>query len=182
MHYVLDCDCGRTISVRETAAGAKEQCECGRTHVVPSLHELRRLAGLRPPELPPEKVVETLLLARKLPEEDRCVLCGTATEDVVCCTTECEKAQTLSGSPPRWLYLLSYLTFGWIGVTAVHATSRDDREWGTDRVFPLPLRVCADCGHRLDDPSALRTALSRVPVYRRLLEKYPRARITVSSK
>jgi hypothetical protein len=86
IHYALDCECGRKVIVRETAAGAKEQCECGRTFVIPSLHELRRLAGFRPPVLPPEKVVETLLLAGKLPEEDCCVLCGTATDGLIRCT------------------------------------------------------------------------------------------------
>jgi hypothetical protein len=180
MEYELDCECGNTIRVRETAAGAREQCPCGRTLVVPSLHELRRRAGLHQPELPIETVVETLLLARKLPADDRCALCGTATDGLIWCTTECERAYVQSGRPARWVYLLGLLTFGWVGAAVVHATAEDDREWGKDRVFPLPLRVCAGCRPRLDGPSALRSALWRVPVYRRLLEKYPGARITVS--
>src|SRR5262249_4052751 len=105
MHYQLDCECGNKLTVRETAAGAKEQCPCGRTVVVPSLHELRRRAGLPGPGLSPEKVVETLLLAGKLPEETHCVLCGAATDRVICCTTECERAYIESGRPAWWVYL-----------------------------------------------------------------------------
>jgi hypothetical protein len=97
MQYELHCECGETLHVRETAAGAKEQCRCGRTLVVPSLHELRRSAGLPALGLSPEKVVETLLLAGKLPEEDHCILCGTPTDGLLCCRTECERAYTQRG-------------------------------------------------------------------------------------
>ena len=187
MQYELDCECGNKILVRETAAGAKELCVCGRKLVVPSLHELRQRAGLPLPGLSPEKVVETLLLAGKLPQEDFCVLCGTATEGVICCTTECERAYVQSSEPPWWWVfpdiLLSVLPFGWIGQAIVSpGFEEEEREWGTDRVFPLPLRVCASCQHNLTDPSRMKAALNRVPLYRRLLEKYPDARITLPSR
>jgi hypothetical protein len=181
MQYELHCECGETLTVRETAAGAKEQCRCGRTLLIPSLHELRRSAGLPEPGLSPEKVVETLLLAGKLPQENHCILCGTATDGLLCCRTECERAYVQSGRPPWWVYLFSYLTFGWIGVVAASASRREDREWGKDRIFPLPLRVCGACQHQLAGPAELKAALCRVQVYRHLLEKYPYARVTVSS-
>jgi hypothetical protein len=181
VHYELDCECGNKLSVRETAAGAQELCSCGRTLIVPSLHELRSRAGLPAPGLSPEKVVETLLLAGKLPEEDHCVLCGVATTASICCTTECERASVVSGRPSWWVYLLGFLTFGWLGVAVARATAGDDREWGRDRIFPLPLRVCANCRDQLTRAADLKAALSRVPVYRRLLEKYPNARVSLSS-
>src|SRR5262249_51142395 len=99
MEYALDCECGEKLIVRETAAGATEQCRCGRTIVVPSLHNLRRMAGLPEPGLTPEKAVETLLLAGKLPQEKHCVVCGDATDDSICCKTECERAYVESGRP-----------------------------------------------------------------------------------
>jgi hypothetical protein len=186
MQYELDCACGNKILVRETAAGAKELCPCGRTLVVPSLHELRQRAGLPVPGLSPEKVVETLLLAGKLPQEDACVLCGITTEGVLCCTTECERAYVQSSQPPWWWLVLSVflnlLPFGWIGDVIVSPGSGEESEWGTDRVFPLPLRVCADCQHLLTDPCLMKEALNRVPLYRQLLEKYPEAKITMSSR
>ena len=181
VEYELECECGNRITVRETAAGVKELCSCGRTVLVPSLHELRHRAGLPQPGLTPEKVVETLLLAGKLPEDHHCVLCGVVTDGVICCTTECERAYIQSGRPRWWVYLLSILTFGWPGAAVVYATSREDREWGKDRILPLPLRVCGDCRSHLTGRPALKAALSRVPVYQRLLDKYPDARITLSS-
>lgn len=180
MQYQLDCECGDQVSVGEGAAGSTRECRCGRTLVVPSLDELRRQAGLRPPELPIEKVVETLLLAGKLPEEHTCILCGALTDASICCTTECERAYVKSGQPPWYVYVLGYITFGWVGV-AIASTSGEDREWGTDRVFPLPLRVCAACRPRLTSPADLKDAMMRVRLYRRLLAKYPDARVSLAS-
>jgi hypothetical protein len=181
MQYELDCECGNKILVRETAAGAREQCQCGRTLVAPSLHELRRRAGLPEPGLSPEKVVETLLLAGRLPEDNHCVLCGTITDGVICCTTECERAYVQRGQPSAWAYLLAIITFGWIGAAVVRASAGEDREWGKDRIFPLPLQICAACRPQLTGPAELKAALSRVPVYQRLLQKYPYAQVTLSS-
>lgn len=181
MQYELQCECGEKLTVRETAAGAKEQCRCGRTLVVPSLHELRRSAGLPEPRLPPEQVVEALLLAGKLPREVHCILCGTATFGLLCCQTECERAHIVSGGPPGWVYALSFLTFGWLGVALARASAPEDREWGKDCIFTLPLRVCGECQHQLTEPDELKAALNRVPEYQRLLEKYPDALVSVSS-
>jgi hypothetical protein len=180
MQYQLECECGEKVMVRESAAGATEVCRCGRTLVVPSLHELRRQAGLPEPRLSPEKVVEVLLLARKLPEERHCLLCGDATDASISCRTECARAYVRSGQPPWWVYLLGFLTFGWLGVLVASASAKEDREWGEDRIFSLPLRVCTTCQPRLTGPAELKAALGRVPVYRRLLEKYPNARVSVS--
>jgi len=82
--------------------------------VVPSLRELRRQAGVRQPAVSPEFIVESLLLAGKLPEENHCVLCGVATDASICCRTECERARVDSGQPPWWVYLVAFLTFGWL--------------------------------------------------------------------
>ena len=180
MEYELTCECGNKIRVRETAAGAREECACGRTILVPSLHELRRQAGFDEPKLPPEKVVETLLLAGKLPQEDHCVVCGCATGNFIVCTTECERAVVVSGLKPWWVYLLGMLSLSWKVLLLIHASAREDREWGKDRIFPLPLRVCANCQPHLTDEAALMTALDRVPLYRRLLDKYPQARATIT--
>jgi hypothetical protein len=186
MEYELHCECGATLIVRETAAGTKERCQCGLTLVVPSLHELRRRAGLPVPELPPEKIVETLLLAGKLPQEDYCVLCGVTTEGVICCTTECERAYVPSSHPSwRWAFWgigLIVSPFDAIKDAIIASHADEGREWGKDRVFTLPLRVCVKCRHDLIGLSALKAALERVPLYRRLLEKYPEARITLSSQ
>jgi hypothetical protein len=148
---------------------------------VPSLTELRRRAGVAEPGFPPETVVETLLLAGKLPAERNCVLCGVATEASVCCTVDCERAYVQSGRKPWWLYLLGFVTFGWFGVVVVGASTEDDREVGKDRVFPLPLRICSACRPRLTSPTEVKAALRRVPLYHELLEKYPGATVSLPS-
>lgn len=179
MPYRLDCECGDCVVVEETAAGTTTLCRCGRAVVIPSLRELRRRSGLGEPDVSPELVVETLLLAGKLPEEDHCVLCGVATDTSVCCRTECERARVQSGQPSLWHYLLGFLTFGWLGVVIASLWAREDREWGKDRIFSLPLRVCDACRQRLTTPAEVKAALCRVPLYRRLLTKYPCAKISL---
>lgn len=181
MQYELACECGEKMLVRETAAGAKEVCRCGRTLIVPSLHELRSMAGLPGPQLQPEKVIETLLLAGKLPEDRYCVRCRDATDGVICCMTECERATVLVGQPRWWMILLGILSFSWVYLILAGVTTREDQEWGQDRIFPLPLRVCPNCRPHLVKSDDLKAALCQVPVYRRLLEKYPDASVTVSS-
>src|SRR5688572_19395910 len=109
MQYRLACECGDGIVVKETAAGRKEMCRCGRTLVVPSLRELRRRAGVEQ-DFPPEQVVQARLLDGKLPEEVHCVLCGAATVAVVRCRTECERAYVQTSRPSWWMYLLAFFT------------------------------------------------------------------------
>jgi hypothetical protein len=118
MRFDLDCECGGKLLVGEGDAGARLHCQCGRTLEVPPLDELRQRAGLPAPELMPETVVETLLLAGKLPEEHHCVVCATATDGVIRCTTECDRALVV-GRWPRWARLLGYLTLGMIGLAVL---------------------------------------------------------------
>jgi hypothetical protein len=134
----------------------------------------------------PELAVEALLLAGRLPEEDHCVLCGVATDRAVCCRTECERAYVRDGGPPLWYRLLTFFglfhsPFGWLEAAVVLSTPRQEREWGKDRIFPLPLRVCDACRQQLTSPEAVKGALCRVPLYRRLLEKYPAATVSLPS-
>ncbi|HEV3078993.1 MAG TPA: hypothetical protein VGY66_04415 [Gemmataceae bacterium] len=179
MRYELDCACGASVTVAEAAAGTTALCRCGRAVVIPSLRELRRQAGVREPAVAPELMVESLLLAGKLPEEDHCVLCGVKTGTSICCRTECERARMVSGQPSWWVYLAAVLTFGWLGAVFAKATAGEAREWGKDRIFSLPLRVCDACRQSLTSPAQLRAALCRVPLYRRLLNKYPDATVSL---
>jgi len=182
MQYRIPCECGAEVTVAEAAAGSKIPCSCGRTIVVPSLRELRRLSGLPAGTPSPELTIETLLLAGKLPEEDHCVLCGVATDQSVCCPTECERAYVKTSRPPWWAWVLGFLTFGWYGIAFVRVAGSyesKETEWGKDRIFPLPVRVCPECRQQLTTPEALKDALWQVPLYRPLLKKYPGARVSV---
>jgi hypothetical protein len=182
MKYRVQCTCGDAISVAECDAGSQVQCWCGRVVEVPSLRELRRQAGEPGPTVSPEMEVEALLLAGKLPEEDRCVLCESPTNGCVSCRTECERAYVQRSGPPLWVRALAFLTFGLIGAAVASAMPGHEQEWGKDRIFSLPLRVCDACRKGLTSSQAMKDALCRVPLYRRLLRKYPAAKITAPAE
>lgn len=52
----------------------------------------------------------------------------------------------------------------------------DEREFGRDVRFTLPLRFCRSCAESPACPP-IKELLERVPVYRRLLKKYEGTRI-----
>jgi hypothetical protein len=180
MHYRIPCACGESVTVAEAAAGSTIPCGCGRVVVVPSLRELRRQAGVPDSAPPPELAVETLLAAGKLPEETHCILCGTATDGIVYGKAECERARVLDERPPVWARILAFVLFGWLGLLATTAGARrEGREWGKDRIYNLPLRVCDRCRPELTSPEAIKRAMGHVRLYRRLLEKYPDTRVSM---
>jgi hypothetical protein len=179
MEYQVDCECGDYVTVEETDAGTTAQCRCGRAIQVPSLSELRRSAGVAESGISPELVVESLLLAGELPEEDYCVLCGVPTEHCIICSTECARAHVESGEHPWWVHAFAFLTFGWLGALLAQFTQRDAKQSGRDIIFSLPLRICDFCRQEITNPAELKAAMSRVPLYRRLLNKYPEARVSL---
>jgi hypothetical protein len=179
MEYRLPCPCGEDVPVPESAAGTSVLCHCGRSVTVPSLRELRRQWGVEEPEFSVEMAVDALLHAGKLPEEDHCVLCGMATDGTICCYTECEKAYVQERSPSWLAMVLAFLTFGLLGAVIVAHAPRKRTEWGRDHIYSLPLRVCDACRQELTSVEALKDALCRVPLYRRLLKKYPAARVSL---
>jgi hypothetical protein len=48
--------------------------------------------------------------------------------------------------------------------------------------YRLPLRVCPACARELRGTAEIKRALAKVPVYRQLLEKYPRAAVSVAPR
>ncbi len=184
MHYRISCQCGKAVTVPETSAGTNIPCHCGRTIVVPSLRELRRQSGSRQEAVPPEMEIEALLLAGRLPEEHYCIVCGTNTDHFVNYRAECERAQVKNDGWPRWKWLLVFLTLGLLAVAGVvfsrqlFAEARGQTiERGKDRIFDLPLRICDQCRQHLTNEDDVKDAMWEVPVYRRLLEKYPDTKV-----
>jgi hypothetical protein len=150
--------------------------------VVPSLRELRRQAGVPGAGLAPDLVIESLLLANKLPEEEECILCGDPTIGCVYCQVECERAVVVDGRPPLWAVIGMVLLFGWVGALLARSARKEPREWGKDRSFNLPMRLCDRCRPELTDTASVKRALRSVPLYRRLLDKYPRALVSLRSQ
>jgi hypothetical protein len=117
----------------------------------------------------PELEIETLFSVGRMPFENICVRCGLETSEQIQIIIECERVQTTGGF--SWATLILSALF--LRVAIFHWKGRT--QYGRDKIYWLPLPVCRECRDQLEDPAALRRALRKVAVYRRLLEKFPRA-------
>src|SRR5262245_13542895 len=103
MEFHLRCECGEYVPVSEGAAGARVECPCGRTIVVPSLAELRKKAGLPTPRASAPLVIDHMLAHGELPTMTVCVHCHSPTDETAAVTAECEKAWTNEPSAIGWV-------------------------------------------------------------------------------
>jgi hypothetical protein len=79
--------------------------------------------------------------------------------------------------------LLLVVFTGWIGLLgAALGWRKSEREWGKDVIFELPLRVCEACCEELTTASAVKEAMREVPLYRRLLLKYPNVLVALPAR
>jgi hypothetical protein len=171
--YPVPCACGATLDVPGSAAGTAVTCRCGRSVEVPSLAALKSAAGQ--PVLSADLELQHLVARRALPLERDCVLCSVPTDHAVPISVVCERPEE-TGHVPVWQQLLLM----WVSIVlwAAHMASRRHEVHGRDVAFHLPVRVCEPCGVGLSGTAALRDALARTPVYDRLLQKYPHARLS----
>jgi hypothetical protein len=181
MDFEIRCECGTDVVVSEGAAGARIQCACGRTVTVPSLDELRQNAGLPPTKPSPELAIEHLLATGMLPGTNRCAFCGAATEHRIVVVTECERAWTPRSRSSALGSVLGLIVFGWVFLVAslLYREGRNQEEYGRDKVYRLPLPVCTGCQPAVRGKATLQQCLRQIPEYRRLLEKFPDARVAV---
>jgi hypothetical protein len=175
MNFLVRCECGASTSVSEGSAGAKIPCACGRTIAVPPLHQLRAEIGLSPyPGISPEMAIERLLAGGRLPADNLCVGCGQETDQVAQVRAECERAIVRGGI--SWPLLLLAILFLPLWALVFIRWNRP-QEYGQDKVYWLPLVLCADCQRAAQDRGTLRDYFQRVPLYRELLMKFPSASI-----
>lgn len=170
MKFHFYCSCGERVTVGEGAAGTSVPCTCGAVVAIPSLREMHRQTGKEPLAPSPELVVSALLGSGEIPGSDECVRCGGRTENIVHVVVECEQAFRTGGFD--WgtflltLFLLPIKVMRW----------KEDQVHGEDKAFTLPLRLCPPC--RMPPPRKdLKELLGRVPEYRKLLDKYPKAKV-----
>ena len=177
MDFRIDCQCGLCFTVTEASAGGTVDCPCGRAVSVPSLKELRLRAGLPPYNISPETVIEQLLATSQLPGSKTCVRCGADTSDIIHVVTECERSWTHREGGFSWMTLLVTALFFpialWLWVR------KEEKEYGKDKVYALPLPLCRACEPAVRGRKALKQCLMKIPDYSRLLEKFPDARLTV---
>jgi hypothetical protein len=71
--------------------------------------------------------------------------------------------------------LLGVLVSPWVWLVA--RWQRDEKEYGRDKVYTLPLRVCPACQPTLRKRAGIKECLRSVPEYDSLLDKFPAARV-----
>jgi hypothetical protein len=176
VEFRLRCECGNEIVVTEGSAGADVRCDCGRVVAVPGLKQLRLQAGLPAYDPSPELLIEHILAAKELPVEESCVECGAATDQIAEVLVECEEAWIREkGGFNWWLLLLSGgHIFSW--------SRKEERAHGYRKAYGLPLRLCSTCQRGLSSRAKIKECLRNVPLYRRLLDKFPDAKVSVQSR
>jgi hypothetical protein len=147
MDFRVPCECGGYVTVSEGAAGAHVNCSCGRIIDVPSLSELRERAGLPAHHVTAKVIIENMLANGELPTMPACVRCKSATDDTFTVTVECEKAW---GRDPGPIWPIVWL-FAWWGVVLIQ---REGKEYGSNLMLHLPIRMCGSCRRRLPSDAA----------------------------
>jgi len=185
--FRLRCDCGNEVVVTEGSAGADVRCDCGRLISVPGLKELRQQAGLPAYDPSPELVIEQMLASGEPPAEKTCVHCGVTTDRLEQIVIECERSWKRRADGSGWLtgcLLLPLSTFLFVVWMIWRLTKRPEEVelLGRDKIYTLPLSLCPLCAPQLKNASSIKEHLRKVPIYRRLLDKFPDARVSIASK
>jgi len=185
MSYSTSCECGQTHPVSASQAGTELNCSCGRRVSVPLLSELRQAAGQRAYETSTIDEIRRMLRDGDLPAGDLCVLSGLPTREVCNLYVHCE-TKWVKG-PKEWTFyvvILSilFLPFWWVWfLIGKSVLDEERRELGRDRSVQTPLRVHPDYHdqlRRIRSQAKLRSLLRTVPVYAKLLDEFPKAKIT----
>jgi len=175
MSYYVTCACGREISVSAASAGGEVFCQCGAAVVVPRLSDLRRSSGKGAYETSTVDVIAAMLSAQQLPWGSTCAHSEFPTEDVFDISVQCESCydQDRSGG---WVSVLAAVLLG----LSVPLTRRHESEThGRELVVYTPIRLRKEFHVRFCKAGQrrLRRLLRTVPVYGRLLDEYPHARV-----
>jgi hypothetical protein len=168
MAYTVACECGKNHSVHGGQANSSFACDCGKTVEVPRLSTLRSSAGEAPLGL--EYTIEQGIRNGTFPTANTCAHCQKKTSDTVYIWALCDRATVEEGGwKMNWIPLI----FGWLSFS-----NSEEKEVGRDVQYRLPLRLCKECEGISGE--TLKAAFEDEPVYKRLLAKYPDAKLSMS--
>ncbi len=178
--YSVNCECGIRLGVDARQAGSTISCECGRSISVTLLSVLRRSAGQSTKST--LELIEAMIRSGELPAEMVCPLSGRQPEETVYFHIQCERSWVRGGEPIDIGKLLLYYTlFGWIGALMVSRKMQERQEFGRDTTVTVPVRISSEVRAKVYGTrrqKTLRTYLSHVPIYARLLKEFPEAVVT----
>jgi hypothetical protein len=175
MDFRIKCPCGLSITVSEAAAGGEARCACGQMVRIPEWTELRERAGLPRYNLSPELVIENFLIRGEVPFDDKCVKCEEPTDQLVRVLTKCERGWVQQTGGVTWLTALMM-----IFSPVIVFQRREERSYGRDKIYSLPLRICPACLATIRTRDDVKHCLRAVPVYNLLLDKFPDAEVSIS--
>ena len=81
--FTINCTCGQQLHVKTVDAGGSKRCYCGAINAVPSLRELRRLAGQQSYDVGIADKLRQMFPDGELASDDSCVLCGAKTGNIL---------------------------------------------------------------------------------------------------
>ena len=176
MEFSITCPCGAQLRMTSADAGGLKPCSCGTSNSVPSLSELRLQAGQRRYAYSIAEKLRYMHANSELPLHDTCVFCGLPTEDVAHCSVECERPHTNGRGFWGTVLLGMFLPF-WL-FASINREYMNPEVVGRELTVNTPVPVCPDCskGHRKELRN-LAELLRRVPLYKQLLEEYPKAHV-----
>lgn len=184
--YRVTCACGGETPVSASAAGGSATCRhCGKEIAVPSLSRLRQLTGKGAYEAGTADVIRRMISSGELPEGEFCQISGRPTEHVETVYVHCEKTwkrpvDSIHAYIP--FLLMGIFSLPFYLIRACSTKFHTELEvLGRDVIVPAPVRLHEDCRRELKRASQrkLRRILRNVPIYAKLLEEYPHAKIIV---
>jgi hypothetical protein len=142
MEFSVQCECGCSLPVKRSQAGAELTCKCGRVNIIPSLAQLRRAVGLVGVEETPEEKIGRDLSSGLLPGEF-CIKCCGKDADTLRLKADCEQSYAKGNTrlDPAGFILSMVLPF-----TMVFAwTTGSGTTHGHDNIVSVPLKLCSRC-------------------------------------
>jgi hypothetical protein len=179
----VPCMCGRSLAVNSTQAGAKVSCECGKEIQLPSLSQMRKLAGQDAYATNPADKIKRSLKDGINPSGNTCLCCNSLHPLRFELSAECEQMVVKGQGDPtsipslfaKFAAILFLPRFLLLLMGSGGPTNEPD-VMGHDVSVDFPLMVCDACVKSGQDPrrnAVAKKLMQKVPVYQELLSFYP---------
>jgi hypothetical protein len=174
---------------RSKDAGCSVACICGNAVAVPRLSELRALTGTDPYITNPVETIRKLQSEGADPAGTNCLLCGSSTPELYKCHAECESSHVKrTGGDDTYGFgrILLFLFLPVLLALAIISRRRESETFdrlGHDVEVSFNLPVCDPCAKTIGNvtrPAIAKTLMLQVPVYKELLEYYPRMKLLIT--
>jgi hypothetical protein len=180
MEYWVTCTCGNRIEVSESQAGTTTPCRCGNQVPVPRLSKLRSQAGKSAQDTSPELVIRYLYgSGKEVVGGNACLICDATPVVPVLCFIECEKP--MSKGEHSWLFWIFFGLFNLTLALFYYFVRREPKIVSEGKAFEFRVALCSPCQKASLGDNTLQESLRREPVFARLFDKYPDARVWPSA-